>query len=52
MPLLDSNLHSELTEALKVVNKLLQCLVALSVKFAVLEELIHRFLLAAFEHLL
>ena len=52
MPLLDRDLHSELTKSFKVVDELFQRLVALRVKFAVLEKLVHRFLLAAFEHLL
>ena len=52
MPLLDRDLHAELTKTFKVVDKLFQRLMALGVKFAVLEKLVHRFLLAAFEHLL
>ena len=52
MPLLYCDLHAELTKTFKVVDKLFQRLMALGIKFAVLEKLVHRFLLAAFEHLL
>ena len=52
MPLLNCDLHAELTKTFEVVDKLFQRLMALRIKFAVLEKLVHRFLLAAFEHLL
>ena len=51
MPLLDRDAHSELTQAFEIFDKSFKGRVALGVKFAVLEELIHGLLLAAFEHL-
>ena len=52
MPLLDSDSLSELAESLHGLHKLLQSVVALSVEFAVLEELIHCLLLPLYEHVL
>ena len=52
MPLLNRDLHAELTKTFEVVDKLFQRLMALRIKFAVLEKLVHCLLLSAFEHLL
>ena len=52
MPLLDSDAHSILAESLNSLDELLERVVALGVKFAVLEELIHGLLLPTGEHLL
>ena len=52
MPLFDCDLHTELTEPFQNFDKLPQSIVALRVKFAVLEELVHCLLLTSLEHLL
>ncbi len=52
MPLLDCDLHTELSKSLQNFDKLPQSIVALGVKFAVLEELIHCLLFTSLKHLL
>lgn len=52
MPLLDSDAHTVLSESFDCLDELLECVVALGVKLAVLEEFIHSLLLPAREHLL
>lgn len=51
VPLFDRNVQSKLSKFLQCCYELLKSVVALDVKFAVLEKFIHRFLLAALEHL-
>ena len=52
VPLLDGDALPVLTETLHGLDELLQCVVTLGVELAVLEELIHGFLLALLEHVL
>ena len=52
VPLLDSDAKSELAKSLNSLDELLECVVALGVELAVLEELVHGLLLALHEHVL
>ena len=51
VPLLDGDALSKLSKSLNNFHELLQCIVTLCVELAVLEELVHGFLLALQEHL-
>lgn len=52
VPLFDSDAKSELAKSLNSLDELLECVVALGVELAVLEELVHGLLLALHEHVL
>ena len=52
MPLFDSDAHSVLTKSFDCLDELLECVVALGVELAVLEEFVHGLLLPAGKHLL
>ncbi len=51
VPLFDGDALAVLPKALNRLHELLQCVVALGIEFAVLEELVHGFLLTFLEHL-